>query len=411
MRVVFVHPAFLSRGGAENLTVWLASGLAARGWHVTLAAAGIDRGKWAELDERVRTVELPDRTDRLRHQPSRSRTHGRLLAPLCREADVAVAGNYPSYWWVADALRSLPTASRPATLLLCQEPPRRFYFRSTDYPIKQYLESNRRSLPFHDEMVKAFKNRMTRFRLSRMPVVRWIDRRAVRWMDAVTANSAFSRACIHDAWGRDADLLGVGVPEPAGGEEVPFEGRHGVVVLTGFAMVKNPMGVLGAVDEIVNRIGRREIHFMLSGRNVPPEYRAFIETRGLADNVRFVGYVSEAEKGHLLTRARVCLFTPLAEPFGLVMVEAMLRGTPVVGSDHGGPGVTMRQGETGVLVDPFDPAAIARAVVDLYDDRARWEALGRHGRALARERFLLPGFVDRFEALVRRAIERRNRSP
>jgi len=407
MRLVFVHPAFLDRGGAENLTVWLASALAARGDTSTLAAAGIDWSKWPELDQRVASLELPDREEGLRQQPARSRLHGGLLAPLCRDADLVVAGNYPSYWWVADAVRVLRPWDRPATLLLCQEPPRRFYFRHTDEPIKRYLESGRQSLPFHEAMVATFRNRMRRFRLSRTPVVRWFDRRAVRWMDAVTANSEFSQACIRGAWGRESDLVHVGVPEPAPGDNAPFEERDGVVVLTGFALTKNPMGVLATVDEIVNRLGRRDIRFVLSGRNLPPAYQAFIEERRLSDHIQFVGYVNEAEKARLLGRARLCLFIPLAEPFGMVMVESMLRGTPVVGSDHGGPGVTIEDGITGVRVDPFDPPAAARAVAGLYDDRHRWEAMSRAGRARARSRFLLPAFTDRFAAVARRVVETR----
>jgi glycosyltransferase involved in cell wall biosynthesis len=140
---------------------------------------------------------------------------------------------------------------------------------------------------------------------------------------------------------------------------------------------------------------------------VPPAYQAFIAERRLADHIQFVGYVSEAEKAELLLRARLCLFIPLAEPFGMVMVESMLRGTPVIGSDHGGPGVTIEDRVTGVQVDPFDPTAVARAVVGLYDDRPRWEAMSAAGRTFARSHFLLPAFVERFSAVARRAVEAR----
>jgi alpha-1,3/alpha-1,6-mannosyltransferase len=116
--------------------------------------------------------------------------------------------------------------------------------------------------------------------------------------------------------------------------------------------------------------------------------------------------VSEEEKSRLLASARLCLFIPLAEPFGLVPVEAMLRGTPVIASDHGGPSEIVTDGETGCLVDPYSPDAVADAIVRMYDDGDRLEVLGRQGRARAEAKFSLAACADCIEEAASRTVQR-----
>jgi glycosyltransferase involved in cell wall biosynthesis len=69
-------------------------------------------------------------------------------------------------------------------------------------------------------------------------------------------------------------------------------------------------------------------------------------------------------------QARLCVYTPVNEPLGLVPLEAMACGTPVVGVAEGGVKETVRDEVTGVLV-PRDPDRFANAVVDLLDDEER----------------------------------------
>jgi glycosyltransferase involved in cell wall biosynthesis len=167
------------------------------------------------------------------------------------------------------------------------------------------------------------------------------------------------------------------------------------------------MGVLGTIEQVLKRHGREDIRFTMTGGEPPPPYATYIEQRGLDSIIDFPGFVSEAEKGRLLASARLCLFIPLAEPFGLVPVEAMLRSTPVVASDHGGPSEIVVDDETGCLVDPYSPDAIADAVVSLYDDIDRLKEMGRAGRARAEEKFSLSAATDRFERIAVRAVEGR----
>ncbi len=109
------------------------------------------------------------------------------------------------------------------------------------------------------------------------------------------------------------------------------------------------------------------------------EARRYVLTRRL-QGVEFLGRVSDDEKAQLFRTADIYISPATGrESFGIVLLEAMAAGTPIVCSDiHGYKGV-VRRGEQGVLVPPRDPRAIAGAVVDLLADpelRSRMSASG-----------------------------------
>ena len=98
----------------------------------------------------------------------------------------------------------------------------------------------------------------------------------------------------------------------------------------------------------------------------------------------------------------------LPEPFGLVVIEAMASGKPVVATAPGGPSETVVDGETGFLVPPSDASAIARAVEVLLADPQKRISMGDAGRCRAREVFSLPRYVTEFEELYDALLKNRN---
>jgi glycosyltransferase involved in cell wall biosynthesis len=98
----------------------------------------------------------------------------------------------------------------------------------------------------------------------------------------------------------------------------------------------------------------------------------------------------------------------LPEPFGLVVIEAMASGRPVVATAPGGPSETVLEGETGFLVKPSDPDDLAAALELLLSDAARRVRMGEAGRRRATEVFGLTRYVNEFESLYDRLLSAQN---
>ncbi|MDN3296047.1 glycosyltransferase [Streptomyces ficellus] len=121
-----------------------------------------------------------------------------------------------------------------------------------------------------------------------------------------------------------------------------------------------------------------------------PEVRRLREVArlaGVADRVRFTGGVPPEEVAPLLRSADVVLCPGDYEPFGIVPLEAMACGRPVVASAVGGQLDTVADPATGRLVPPRDPDALARAVGELLADPARRAACGAAGRRRVLSRY------------------------
>ncbi|WP_280412262.1 glycosyltransferase [Nocardia asiatica] len=101
--------------------------------------------------------------------------------------------------------------------------------------------------------------------------------------------------------------------------------------------------------------------------------------RGVAGRVRLIGHVPHTAMPGLLRSADVVLCTPWYEPFGIVPLEAMACGKPVVATAVGGLLDTVCDGTTGRLVAPATPEAVAAAVRPLLDDPFLRETWGRAG--------------------------------
>ncbi|UQS24149.1 glycosyltransferase [Amycolatopsis thermalba] len=108
---------------------------------------------------------------------------------------------------------------------------------------------------------------------------------------------------------------------------------------------------------------------------------------GVADRVRLLGQVTRDEMPSLLRSADLVVCTPWYEPFGIVPLEAMACGVPVVAAAVGGLIDTVVDGVTGELVPPKRPEALAATLRRLLGDPAQREAYGIAGCDRARSRY------------------------
>lgn len=117
------------------------------------------------------------------------------------------------------------------------------------------------------------------------------------------------------------------------------------------------------------------------------DYRAslegLVESLGLGNRVRFLGFVPEAEKARLLRRAWASVLASPKEGWGISNLEAAACGTPVIAANAPGVRESVVDEKTGFLVPPNDPRKMAGAMKRILDDPALVNALGTAGRRFA----------------------------
>jgi glycosyltransferase involved in cell wall biosynthesis len=142
--------------------------------------------------------------------------------------------------------------------------------------------------------------------------------------------------------------------------------------------------------------------------SAPPGYeeslRAAARASGVMDRIAFAGW--RADGGDAIAELDVLCLPSRSEPYGTVAAEAAAHGVPVVATRVGGVPEVVVEGETGMLVAPGDPAALAAAITPLLDDPGLRAAMGARARERALKRFAPGPYADRFDALLRQAVAR-----
>jgi phosphatidylinositol alpha-mannosyltransferase len=112
-------------------------------------------------------------------------------------------------------------------------------------------------------------------------------------------------------------------------------------------------------------------------------YRSFVNARGI-DNIMFTGMVSDEDLPRYYQAADVyCAPSTGQESFGIVLLEAMAAGRPIVATTIPGYGEVVTHGREGLLVPPKDPESLAGAIIHLLADRELRQRLGAEGRRTA----------------------------
>jgi len=141
----------------------------------------------------------------------------------------------------------------------------------------------------------------------------------------------------------------------------------------------------------------------LAGRGpLEPALKSYARELGLDGAVHFLGFVSPV--GDAIENAAIVVVPSLGEGFGMVALEAMERGRPVIASAVGGLPEIVADGETGLVVPSGDADALAEAIVALAGDLDRARAMGLAGRERALAEFTPERSAQRIEELYAGAL-------
>lgn len=242
----------------------------------------------------------------------------------------------------------------------------------------------------------------------RHPALRaWVGRLA-RSADAVVAQSENTRENLLRYFARDvgASIIPLGIQRPpqvsAVRSDYGLSDEEIVMVAVGRLIKRKRL------DQLVDALARlpKNVRLLVVGSGPEePGLRAQAAALDVAGRMTFMGRVSEEEKFRLLSVADFFASTSHHEGFGLVFLEAMAMGLPVVCYGHGGQTDYLVDGRTGYLVQLDDIAAFAQSCSRLCEDQARRSAMGQWNRARVEE-FFIDNCARRYEELFESVIAR-----
>ncbi len=233
------------------------------------------------------------------------------------------------------------------------------------------------------------------------------------------ANSPSVRAFAVEHMGfatEDVEVLPCALPKyswgpPTSDEVAAVRRRHGIPAdapvvgaVTRFYASKGMEFLIRAVPDIVREFPR--VVVLLCGQGPQEEMlRSLARELGVERHVIFAGFQRQAH--HYVAAFDVAATPSIEEGFGVVALEAQALGVPVVASRIGGLQEIILDEESGLLVEPADPAALAAAIRRLLRDAGLRRAM--RARAIeAAQRFSLDAHVDRLSSIYHELAARRN---
>jgi glycosyltransferase involved in cell wall biosynthesis len=157
------------------------------------------------------------------------------------------------------------------------------------------------------------------------------------------------------------------------------------------------------VDNVIHALAiLRQVHgtrarlLIVGGNSEAPDREAtpeigrlmdLAQSLGVADSITFTGQRPRSQLRTYYSAANVFVTTPWYEPFGITPVEAMACGIPVVGTDVGGIKSTVVDGQTGFLVPPNDPEALAEKLLWMQQNPLHAERMGWAGMRRANQHY------------------------
>lgn len=209
---------------------------------------------------------------------------------------------------------------------------------------------------------------------------RRIDRKAANEADVIIATNTIVADRIKEFWGRDVDAI---IPPP-----IDTDTFHPVE-----APERNYFVWAGRIVEPYKRVGllvetlrhRPDLRLIVVGDG---RDRSALESASTS-NVTFVGKKSGTELSELIANAEALIF-PSSDDFGMVPLEAMAAGTPVIGFSGGGARETVVDGTTGILFDEPTVGSLSEAIDKTRTIQWDYEAIRTYSLQYGQE-----GFVER----------------
>jgi glycosyltransferase involved in cell wall biosynthesis len=162
----------------------------------------------------------------------------------------------------------------------------------------------------------------------------------------------------------------------------------------------------GMLARAAAALGRSDAQLVFAGNDMGEEraVRSLVRRLGLEPRTRFTGLLTGPSRYAALADADVLVYPSYGEVFGLVPLEALQAGTPVIVSNDSGCGEIVSELGGGLLVAPGHPALLAAAIESILGNLPRWRAAAAQAGVEASRRFHPDAVAMDLEAIYREAM-------
>ncbi len=186
---------------------------------------------------------------------------------------------------------------------------------------------------------------------------------------------------------------------------LPFISEHGledkrvILFLGSLCWSKRPDLLMDALPAIVRRVPNAMALFVGPDEGMEALMRSRGQRLGIGDHFRFLGPLTGRAKHQALASANLLVLPSDGESFGIVIIEAMAHGKPVVATDAVGPREIIESGTTGLIVPRGRADRLAEAILEVLCDPGKARQMGIEAKRTATEQYHIEKVVDRIEAL------------
>jgi len=394
-KIAIFHCGFIYSGGGERIVLEEARELKKRGYDVEVYAPTVDCVNcFPELIHELKVkMFLPSLFGKLPLRNAMRMVASSFLAPLLaikfRDVDLFIGANQPGAW-IAFCMGII---LRKPYMVYLNQPNRIVYPRPVDVEYGWYTS------------VKDYHFLYRLLRITR-PLLLHLDKQSVQQADAIFVNGGYIGSIIENIYARPV------INAPAGSFVYDLPEKRSKPKIQ-YLLITNRHDPQKRFDYVISMLPRvlkkyKKVKLMIPGPFTEHTKNLVNLTKklGIEHKVKFMGKVSEEKLQELYRDASVYCYPSPHEDFGLGPLEAGGWGVPTVAWNHAGPTVTVENGVTGLLAEPYDLDDYAEKVLKLLKDKNLREKMGKNAYRRTKELFSWRRHVDILEREIKSLLKR-----
>ncbi|EFO91482.1 hypothetical protein CRE_11767 [Caenorhabditis remanei] len=260
-------------------------------------------------------------------------------------------------------------------------------------------------------------------------IIDWIEEYTTGLADVICVNSKFTKGVVVETFkslqSRELTVLYPSLntaffdsvqSSDDLGKDIKINEKYIFTSFNRFERKKNVILALDAFAQLKSNLASDQFakcHLVIAGgydKKNPENIQHYEELKNhqvnleLPDNqVTFLRSPTDEQKINIIRKSRAVLYTPDREHFGIVPVESMYLGTPVIAVNTGGPRETVRDNETGFLVTQT-AESFAGKMIELLQDEAKYQRLSEEGPKWVQQMFAFEAFSRKLDEIVQSVL-------